>query len=252
MSIKSSTDFHTSGVFDEGFFAQYAENEIISAQAQLTDPYPDSIQANIDRPVNSFNENSQYQTNLVNSEVNFSNVGKASLDDKYGFSSTGYNDPNNVYWSYNGGPPPYMANSQTVSIESQASGIDRPLEETGIASEAAEAASSVTSGAAMAVPMINQNLMSEINQNSFDMAKMGKGEEGVAVGHNLVDQQNNTNKQIAATIGSGLMFAGLATGDPIIGAAGIATGVVAETIGPQMMNNSQVVPSTSGDLISPQ
>lgn len=134
-----------------------------------------------------------------------------------------------------------------VSQDSQLSEFGESVE-----GQLQETVSEATGLAGAVVPMLNQSIMTDVNRNQLDLSRQGFGEYGTAVGHQIVDQQQFNNKQLATSIGTGIMAAGFATGDPIIGALGLAAGVAEEMIAPSMMQNDNVLNSTSGDLVAPQ
>jgi len=213
--------------------------------------FNETIQGNITK-VGSFrsvpvNETfSYYNSNFSSADYN-SQFNQRSNGEKYGNTDVQTNDSaTDVLGSDLDVRDAGLPNVESKSSVAETVQSEGPIEEGTL--DLGSAASALT----MAVPMINSNIMSAVNQNQLELDRKGLGEQGVAVGHSITDQQNFSNRQIAATVGSGLMFAGLATGDPLLSAAGIATGAVAETVMPMAMQNDNMVQATSGNLVSPQ
>lgn len=158
------------------------------------------------------------------------------------------------YWYDRDDPAFDMADHENDLSVNTESNLEGQAEETvlGDVTGFANSPEFLTGQAAMILPMANQQIMSSLNAGQAEVNRQGQGQFGTDVGHGIVDNANQTNRAIASTVGSSLMFAGLATGDPILGVAGVAAGIAAETVMPSAMSNNNLVPATSGDLIAPQ
>jgi hypothetical protein len=232
-------------------WSNYVNSVDSNNRFQTFNAFNETIQGNITK-VGSFRSipvdetfsyyNTHFSSAGFNSQFNQRSIGEKSGDTNIQTNDTTTNIPGSDLDVHNAGLPDIEGKSSFTEV----------VQSEGSTEEGALDLGSAASALTMAVPMINSNIMSMVDQNQLELERKGLGEQGVAVGHDITDQQNFSNKQIAATVGSGLMFAGLATGDPLLGAAGIATGAIAETVMPMAMQNDNMVQSTSGNLVSPQ
>lgn len=115
-----------------------------------------------------------------------------------------------------------------------------------------EALNSVFEASANILPLANNTIVSTINDSNLQKGMAGMGKFGTDIGHDITDKMDYSNAQMGNAIGTTIMAASLASGNPIIGAAGTAIGIGTEMLYPSIMDNDAVINTNDGTQSTPQ
>lgn len=115
-----------------------------------------------------------------------------------------------------------------------------------------EALSSVFEASANILPLANNTIVSTINDSNLQKGMAGMGKFGTGIGHDITDKMDYSNAQMGNAIGTTIMAASLASGNPIIGAAGTAIGIGTEMLYPSIMDNDAIINTNDGTQSTPQ
>lgn len=115
-----------------------------------------------------------------------------------------------------------------------------------------ETLNSVFDASANIVPLANNTIVSTINDSNLQKGMAGMGKFGTGIGHDITDKLDYSNAQMGNAIGTTIMAASLASGNPIVGALGTAVGIGTEMLYPSIADNDAVINSNDGEQVTPQ